>query len=254
MQNYQSIYRDLLQQIRNGKLIPGLGLPGENSLAESYHVSRPTLRKALHLLADDGYVCCQPGVGRKVLRTSPVVPCDDLRITVGIDFGGEEWAMFYHEPFLRGMRKVAEVNHCALQLIDIDYKTGRISGEVDALALGKATKEHYPVLEKIAENIPIILFNRMPVEKKLAYISVDYRQASILPVEYLIRYGHRRIAVISQANSLVSQERVQGWRIALEENGISYSPDLIYSGNNISGLVDFLKTQKPTAEFDAIGV
>lgn len=53
---YQEIRDDLLVRMRDGTYPPGSLLPAEPELAEAYGVSRPTLRQAIQLLADAGYV------------------------------------------------------------------------------------------------------------------------------------------------------------------------------------------------------
>ena len=51
---YKRIYRILKTAVQERKLLPGVILPGEICLAESYQVSRPTVRKALQMLAAEG--------------------------------------------------------------------------------------------------------------------------------------------------------------------------------------------------------
>ncbi|ROS05426.1 DNA-binding GntR family transcriptional regulator [Sinobacterium caligoides] len=52
----QRIFLDLTQQLRSGELKPGDKLPSERFLAESYHVSRATLRDGLQRVADQGLI------------------------------------------------------------------------------------------------------------------------------------------------------------------------------------------------------
>jgi len=53
---YDSIYQDLAGQIETGKLKKHTKLPSENELAETYGTSRETIRKALNLLSQNGYI------------------------------------------------------------------------------------------------------------------------------------------------------------------------------------------------------
>ncbi|RDU37620.1 trehalose operon repressor [Neobacillus piezotolerans] len=53
---YDSIYQDIAAQIESGKLKKHTKLPSENELSEAYGTSRETIRKALNLLSQHGYI------------------------------------------------------------------------------------------------------------------------------------------------------------------------------------------------------
>lgn len=53
---YSTIKDDLLAKIKNGTYKEGEVIPSEVELAKMYGVSRPTIRQALQILANDGYV------------------------------------------------------------------------------------------------------------------------------------------------------------------------------------------------------
>ena len=61
------VYDQLYELIQSGTFPPGSQLPSEADLAEQTQVSRMTLRKALSLLRDDGFLRNVPGVGHFVL-------------------------------------------------------------------------------------------------------------------------------------------------------------------------------------------
>ena len=56
MNLYDNIKEDILGKIKNGTYPVGETIPSELELAESYGVSRATVRQALQILAADGYV------------------------------------------------------------------------------------------------------------------------------------------------------------------------------------------------------
>ncbi|RSK29053.1 trehalose operon repressor [Bacillus sp. HMF5848] len=64
---YVTIYEDLCQQIKNGLLPANTKLPSENELATCYKTSRETIRKALHLLSQNGYIQKIQGKGSIVI-------------------------------------------------------------------------------------------------------------------------------------------------------------------------------------------
>lgn len=53
---YIQLYNKLLEQIENKELQEGDKLPSEKELMEMYNMSRDTVRKALNMLVQDGYI------------------------------------------------------------------------------------------------------------------------------------------------------------------------------------------------------
>lgn len=64
---YLLIYEELAQKIQEGKYPARSILPSENELAERYSTSRETIRKALNLLAQNGFIQKIRGKGSIVL-------------------------------------------------------------------------------------------------------------------------------------------------------------------------------------------
>jgi GntR family transcriptional regulator len=64
---YQDVYFKLRKLITTGEYIAGDFLPTEDRLEDIYGVSRTTIRKAMEILASDGYVEIKQGRGTRVL-------------------------------------------------------------------------------------------------------------------------------------------------------------------------------------------
>ncbi|AZP04317.1 trehalose operon repressor [Jeotgalibaca ciconiae] len=67
MNKFYEIFRDLKQKIDQKEYPAGSLLPSELNLAQMYNVSRETIRKALNLLLESGYIQKQQGKGSIVL-------------------------------------------------------------------------------------------------------------------------------------------------------------------------------------------
>ena len=67
MSKYQMIYQDLLDKIKQRVIQPNTYLPSENELMKQYDASRDTVRKALNLLLQNGYIQKNKGKGSLVL-------------------------------------------------------------------------------------------------------------------------------------------------------------------------------------------
>lgn len=67
MNKFREIFLDLEQKIINKEYPPQTLLPSENQLIQIYNVSRETIRKALNLLKNAGYIQKKQGKGSIVL-------------------------------------------------------------------------------------------------------------------------------------------------------------------------------------------
>lgn len=67
---YQIIYNTIVDQIKRGEIAANTLLPSENELKDQYDTSRETIRKALNLLAQNGYIQKVRGKGSIVIDIS----------------------------------------------------------------------------------------------------------------------------------------------------------------------------------------
>lgn len=65
---YELILNEFLEKIQNGTLEVGARLPTERDMCRQYGVSRGSLREALRVLEQDGYIQSIQGGGRVLLR------------------------------------------------------------------------------------------------------------------------------------------------------------------------------------------
>ena len=68
---YEQAYRTILERLRAGRYPVGMRMPTEGELAASFGVSRVTIRRALDMLVQDGYVESRQGSGYRVITLSP---------------------------------------------------------------------------------------------------------------------------------------------------------------------------------------
>ncbi|MGM0339523.1 GntR family transcriptional regulator [Enterococcus sp. AZ007] len=70
-QLYYQLYDRLFQKIINGTYTIGECIPSESELMKTYQVSRATARRSMEMLANDGFVKKQRGLGTVVISTHP---------------------------------------------------------------------------------------------------------------------------------------------------------------------------------------
>ncbi|MFS0865026.1 trehalose operon repressor [Fredinandcohnia sp. 179-A 10B2 NHS] len=64
---YLTIYSEIVDKIKEGELKPHTLIPSENELKDEYNTSRETIRKALNLLSQNGYIQKVKGKGSIVI-------------------------------------------------------------------------------------------------------------------------------------------------------------------------------------------
>lgn len=67
---YLMIHNEIVNQIEGGEISPNSLLPSENELKDRYDTSRETIRKALNLLAQEGYIQKIRGKGSVVIKNT----------------------------------------------------------------------------------------------------------------------------------------------------------------------------------------
>ena len=68
---YEAAYRTILDRLKAGRYPVGARMPTEGELSSQFGVSRVTIRRALDMLVQDGYVESRQGSGYRVLTLSP---------------------------------------------------------------------------------------------------------------------------------------------------------------------------------------
>ena len=94
---YKKIYDDLKYKIESHIYADGQYLPAERLLSTEYQVERLTLRKALKLLQEEGYIQTLPGAGSRVIAPSiPDPPDSSYMIAFVISGDMDRQAQLYH--------------------------------------------------------------------------------------------------------------------------------------------------------------
>ncbi len=84
----------------------------------------------------------------------------------------------------------------------------------------------------VREGLPIVCLDRDVDSAAVPLVQVDNRLGARMATEHLLSLGHSRIAHVQGSPELgISEERVQGYREALAEAGISFDPQLLTIGS-----------------------
>jgi LacI family transcriptional regulator len=147
-------------------------------------------------------------------------------------------------------REIEAVQHLANRSID---------GLIVSVSAKSKTYEHFKTLNK--RGLPIVFFDRVPEDFETHKVVIDNRQVAFTATEMLIGKGHKRILHIIHARNLsISQERLKGYKEALEKYKMPFDDKLVYYCDYATSdvkeieksLLRFLKAkQKPDAIFSS---
>jgi LacI family transcriptional regulator len=79
---------------------------------------------------------------------------------------------------------------------------------------------------------PHVLIDHRGVDEETPAVAAANQQGAYSATEYLVELGHRRIGFITGAmDQMCAQDRLEGYRTALADQGIAFAPELVREGN-----------------------
>jgi DNA-binding LacI/PurR family transcriptional regulator len=233
---YQRIYNHLLGEINSGGLKPGDRAPTEKELCRQFGVSRITSKRALEMLAADGYVTRFRGKGSFIGdgREKNVV-------TSGSGFIGllmPSFRDFFGATFVcEAIKNCSDLGYHLLlkhtrDSVSEESETINVLAELNlaGILLMPVLGEYYnaDILKLVLEKKPLVLVDRKMRGLAVPSVSTDNILAAETGTDCLLRLGHRKIAFYSGPGNDVStvEDRRQGFTGALLKAGVVPDPAL----------------------------
>ncbi|MEJ5074464.1 Mal regulon transcriptional regulator MalI [Enterobacter ludwigii] len=116
-------------------------------------------------------------------------------------------------------------DHASLERCLLSFKQQGVAG---VIYLASDTKRPHLPEQIRACALPLVVVSQSLMEENCNLVMRDNRQAASLATRYLIERGHRSIGYIGgQDACLIRQQRLQGFRSALMQNGMVYKEDSV---------------------------
>lgn len=196
------------------------------SLKDSYEIGKSTKQKVLEYARLHHYVPNRMAKGLKEGKTRSigVVVCaiDNTFVAQaleGIYNVGEEKA--YQFIIMQSKESFEQEKNC----IELLY-----SGGIDGLLISPSfeTVDFSHLNELQSSGLPIVLFDRLSDQIKTHKVAANNFQGAYDATTHLIHSGYRRIAHINtDPNLSIADERLKGYKKALEDHDIQIVPALI---------------------------
>lgn len=233
MKKYIQLYNNIKEAITAGRFLSGTQLPTEGELSAKYDVSRQTVRQALQLLREDGYVYSQRGSGTYVLPANERVR-NNRRIAVVVTYFSE----YIFPSILRGIAETAQENG---YVIELNATNNSISQEKEILSklsqdtisgiIVEGTKSALPnpntcYYKRLADcGVPIVFINSiypgLEQQNVVSVLADDYAGGYLL-AQRLLAMGHTHIGCISKSDDCQGIRRFAGVIAALSASGADF--------------------------------
>lgn len=106
-----------------------------------------------------------------------------------------------------------------------------VARRADGLVLMPASHRHEYLLSEHRAGLPLVFVDRRPHGVDCDSVTIDNHLGADLATAHLIAGGHRRIAMLSDLHEIeTAQERIAGYRAALDEAGVGFDPRLLVHG------------------------
>ena len=248
--NYRSIYSALKEQILKEVFPLGSMLPTEQTLAQKYKVSRPTIAKAYNLLQEEGFIKKRKGLGTIVSYN-----CSSTTYTFGLllpGAGESEIFSIINDQLLKqseigrfnclwegATASNAEIRKTLIETCCDNY----ITKKVDGIFFSPLERMHdsyqlnLQICKRISDaNIPMLLIDRdilaFPKRSNFDVVCLDNFSAGCIMAQHLLDAGCEVIHFFQRPDSASSVDlRLSGVTATVLKYNRSFTKENSFCGN-----------------------
>lgn len=236
---YQIVADDLRNKILLNEYLPDEAIPSELQLQEMYEVSRHTVREAINILVNEGYLRKRKGSGTYVDSNKPTLQNNQTTLkTVGVIISYMSDYIF--PDIVRGIERTLRQYGYSFMLASTgnDYQQEKlcleqmISQGVQALIVEPTKSNQFnPNLALYTSirnsGIPVVMINANYEELDLPSIALNDVKSGFVAAEAVMKAGHKDILLVSKIDDLQGKLRMKGFFKACEQYKIDFKPENI---------------------------
>ena len=239
---YQLISDEIRSKILSNAYPKGSTIPSETQLQKEYDVSRHTVRQAIALLVNEGYLRKEKGAGTFVddRYLSPSLEQKKQQKTIGVI---TTYVSDYIFPsIIRGIEQELRKDGYSLLLAstnnDLEQEAAcleqMLNQGVSGLIVEPTKSNTYNpnlsyYLSFKERGIPVVMINANYEELSLPTVCVDDTQAGFLATDYLLNHGHNHLGLLIKLDDLQGKYRMKGFIKAHEEWGKPFKGNYIWT-------------------------
>ncbi|MCD7895861.1 MAG: GntR family transcriptional regulator [Planctomycetaceae bacterium] len=230
----------LKSEIELGVRAPGQQIPAEEELAIRYSISRNTVRQAIGLLVEEGFLVKVQGSGtyvaeRAVQAPRPSVPAASKSIGVVLP---RCTAYIYPEVLMGISESLFEHEYTMVYRItsnriakERQILTELLSTNLAGLII-EPTRSAWPLLNedlyrRIEERMPCILTHAVLPGFRFPTIGVSDVDGVALVIDHFVANGHKRIAGIFKSDEQTGTGRFKGYGVGLARNNLAMDENAV---------------------------
>lgn len=237
---YQIIAEEIKTKIETNEYVFNQTIPPEMQLQKDYAVSRHTVRQAIAVLVNEGYLRKAKGSGTYIdnrFKNDPKATATPKTIGVITTYLSD----YIFPSIIRGIEGTLRSQGYSLLLASTnnDYQQEKeclekmINYGVQGLIVEPTKSNQYNpnlalYLSLKEQGIPMVMINAVYEELEAAYICVDDVCSGFLATELMIKKGNRNLLLVSKIDNLQGKYRMKGFIQACEKHGVKIqSQDII---------------------------
>lgn len=234
-ENVSPIVSRIREELRSrylSPIVPGIRLPPESELLKHFDVSRPTLRKAISGLVNDGLLKRYPGRGTFVLGpdaqeafVQPGSAAIGIICKSIITSEGSNWVNgALDRAYTSGLIACVTVNHSdifrelAILRQLLDHPVSGVIIHPSIISYHSITLHKEVARARHGYNIPMVVLGHCDLYPNASNIWFDEEKAGYAAAQHLIEMGHKRIAYIGCPGFV---ERQKGYQKAMKDAGLA---------------------------------
>jgi DNA-binding LacI/PurR family transcriptional regulator len=227
---YTQVFEQLRARIESGGIVVGDKLPTQQEIADEFHVSVITVKHAIALLHEAGYIERRPRIGSIVVSNQAVRGARRSLPRIGCiltSFDDSFGTRILH-GLLDASIGVADVvlsrtegHHDREQQLIAQYD------DLDGLILLPSSSDWVPpaILELVHQQHPLVILDRRLAGLPISTVCSDHVGAGRQATEHLFSLGHRAIGLVTSAGRVSSlDDRHTGSVYAHAARGYAFDP------------------------------
>lgn len=234
---YKQIRLELVTEIDQRNPAPNSPYYSEKDIIERFGVSRVTVRQALELMEQDGYIYRVQGKGTFIgsLETKPAKTVAFVATCI-LKNEGEAVLLRSVEDTLNRQNYNLIICNTNNDFIKTErYLRRLIKARIDAIiyicaaAEGDYARNAQLVNYIVNSEVPCVMLDRMvePTAQPVYAVTADNARGAAQLTEHLIALGHTRIGFCAAEESSSTRERLEGYRQCLAAHGLPAPRDYV---------------------------
>lgn len=233
---YQVIAEEIKEKIESNEYVFNQTIPPEMQLQKDYAVSRHTVRQAIAILVNEGYLRKEKGSGTYVdnrFKNETKVKANVKTIGVITTYLSD----YIFPSIIRGIEETLRSQGYSLLLASTnnDYQQEKeclekmIHYGVQGLIVEPTKSNQYNpnlalYMSLKEQGIPMVMINAVYEELEAASICVDDVRSGFLATELMIKKGNKNLLLVSKIDDLQGKYRMKGFIQACEKYGVKILP------------------------------